>query len=123
MVKHHFLISFPQAILSFLGNILFFPLWWYSLGFIMFARWVFNFWQGEQKSLGFYVWLKNLFVPMYGQRDFSGRLISFFMRLVQIFFRGIILIFWLLVGLALMLFWLALPLLLIIATAFQLTAI
>lgn len=120
MAKSHFLTSVPQAVLSFLGNILFFPLWWYSLGFIMFASRIIAFWRDEQKSLGFLVWLKNIFVPMYGQHDFAGRIISFFIRLIQIIFRGLILCFWIAIGLALMVVWIALPLLLIAATAFQL---
>ena len=123
MEKTRFLIFIPQALLRFFLNILFFPLWWYSSGFAMFVRKIIYFWRSEQKTLGFYVWLKNLFVPMYGQNDFSGRAISFFIRLVQIIFRGLILLFWVLAGLALMLFWLALPLLLIMAIAFQLIAI
>lgn len=120
MTKSHFLISAPQAILRFLGNILFFPLWWYSFGFIRFAQRIISFWRGEQRSLGFNVWLKNLFVPMYGQHDFAGRLISFFIRLIQIIVRGLALLFWLFIGLALMFAWLALPLALIVAIAFQL---
>lgn len=123
MAKPHFLISAPQAVLSFLGNILFFPLWWYSLGFIMFAGRIIAFWRGEQKSLGFLVWLKNIFVPMYGQHDFAGRIISFFIRLIQIIFRGLVLCFWIAIGLALMAAWLALPLALIAATAFQLLSV
>lgn len=123
MTKPHFLISIPQALLRFLGNILFFPLWWYSLGFLMFANRVINFWREEQKSLGVYVWLKNLFIPMYGQHDFAGRIISFFVRLIQIIIRGVVLLFWVIIGLGLMLIWLALPLLLIAAIAFQLVAI
>ncbi len=119
MHKSNFLIFAPKVIISFLGNILFFPIWWYSLGFIMFTKRIISFWREEQKSLGFFIWLKNIFVPMYRQYDFVGRIISFFMRLVQIIFRGLVLCFWLIIGILLMFVWLALPLLLIIATVFQ----
>jgi hypothetical protein len=44
---------------------------------------------------------------------------SFFVRLVQIIFRGLAMLFWILIGLVLMLLWLALPMAIIIATAYQ----
>ncbi len=120
MTKPHFLLSSAQVLSRFLGSIIFFPIWWYSLGFIRFVSRIVSFWSNEQRSLGFSVWLKNIFVPMYGQNDFAGRTISFFIRLIQIIVRGTALLFWILVGLVLMLVWLALPLGIILATAFQL---
>ena len=56
---------------------------------------------------------------MYGQRDWSGRLISFFIRLVQIIFRGLVLIVWIFLLLALIIIWLIGPLLLVLALAWQ----
>ena len=35
------------------------------------------------------VWIKNIFVPMFGQNDWQSRLISIFMRSVQIVGRSI----------------------------------
>jgi hypothetical protein len=56
---------------------------------------------------------------MYGQRDIAGRLISFIVRLVQIIFRGLALLVWLIIGLLALFIWLAFPLALFIASAFQ----
>jgi hypothetical protein len=120
MRKSNFLTLVIQLLMRFIGGVIFFPVWWYSFGFIRFAAKMINFWQEEQRALGFSVWLKNIFVPMYGQRDFSGRLISFFIRLFQIIFRGLALIFWALICLILLLLWLSLPFLLLIAIAYQL---
>lgn len=120
MLKNNFFILIAKVSLKFIGGIIFFPLWWYSLGFIRFARKLINFWQEEQKVIGFSVWLRNIFVPMYGQRDLSGRLISFFIRLFQVLFRGLALLFWALLCFALLIIWLLLPLLLLIALAYQL---
>ena len=39
-----------------------------------------DFLDSKEKSLALFVWVKNLFVSMYGQRDFWGALISFVMR-------------------------------------------
>jgi len=35
------------------------------------------------------VWTKNIFVPMFGMHDWQSRIISFFMRVVQIIGRSI----------------------------------
>ena len=80
---------------------------------------VWNFLRNQEQSLGFFIWLKNIFTPMYGQRDWSGRLISFFIRLVQIIFRGLVLIVWIFLLLALIIIWLIGPLLLVLALAWQ----
>jgi hypothetical protein len=86
-----------------LRDIVFFPIWWYSIGLIKACKKLAIFVAEKEKSLGLLVWIKNIFVPMYGQRDFQGKLISFFIRLVQIFFRSLILLVW--VVLALIGFW------------------
>ncbi len=121
MLKSNFILSGFQILGRFAGNILFFPLWWYSVGFVRFTSRVLGFWRGEQRVLGLSVWIKNIFIPMYGQTDIVGRLISFFMRLVQIIFRSLAMLFWVVLGVALILFWLALPLFIIFAIAFQLS--
>lgn len=120
MFKSNFFISGFQVLGRFAGNILFFPLWWYSVGFVRFASRVLAFWREEQRALGVAVWIKNLFVPMYGQYDFAGRLISFFVRLVQIVLRSLALLFWVIIGLALVAAWLVLPLAIVLAIVFQL---
>lgn len=120
MLKSNFLTLLIQVFLRFIGGIIFFPFWWYSLGFFHFAARVFRFLQEEQRALGLSVWLKNIFVPMYGQNDFSGRLISFFIRLFQVIFRGLALLLWIVLALLVLLAWLSLPLLLLAAIIYQL---
>ncbi|MDD2681014.1 MAG: hypothetical protein PHE20_02810 [Patescibacteria group bacterium] len=119
MLKSHFLVLSSKILIQFIWNIIFFPIWWYSLGFLRFVSRIISFWRSEQRALGLFVWTRNLFVPMYGQHDFAGRLMSFFVRLVQILFRGLAMLFWVIVGLVLILSWLALPLAIVIATAYQ----
>jgi len=120
MFKSHFLISSLQVVAHFAWSIIYFPLWWYSVGFLRFVSKIISFWKGEERSLGFTVWVRNWFVPMYGQADFAGRLISFFIRTVQIIVRGLVMLLWIIIGLALMSAWLALPVAIILATAYQL---
>jgi hypothetical protein len=56
------------------------------------------------------LWLANLFTPMFGQRDWQGRIISFVMRLVQLMGRTIGFCVWVVASFALLVVWvLALP--------------
>lgn len=97
-----------------------FPLWWYSRGLIKIVLRMKNFLSDKEKSLSFFVWLKNIFRPMYGQNDIAGFLISFLVRSFQIVFRGIILSFWFLVAIGVVLAWLALPVFVIYQLIMQL---
>jgi len=109
MTKNNFYIYAPKIALKFIWEIIYFPLWWYTVGFLRLLRAVNNFLHDRQTTLGIGVWLKNIFTPMYGQRDFISRLISFIVRLFQIIFRGLALFFWLILCLAVIGFWLLLP--------------
>ncbi len=70
-----------------IGSVLHFPIWWYTEGFVEAARWSWRGLNYRWRSAGLTVWLQNLFVPMYGQYDWSGRAISLFMRIVVLIFR------------------------------------
>lgn len=88
-----------------------FPLWWYTQGLARFARFVWRTLADYQATLGIVVWVKNIFVPMYGSYDIVGRIISFFMRLAMIVLRGIALIVLLVVAVFVLVLYLALPIL------------
>jgi hypothetical protein len=62
------------------GSIIRFPLWWYTEGLIEAARWCARGLRYRWESAGIAVWVKNFFVPMYGQYDLAGRLVSVVMR-------------------------------------------
>lgn len=93
-----------------LKAILYFPLWWYSTGLLNVIRGCGKIINDFQQTLGFMIWVKNLFVPMFGQRDFAGRIISFFLRLVQIILRGIIVLIFSILNLIFIIIWMLLPL-------------
>jgi len=121
MESHNFLTYSVQIISQILGEILYFPVWWYSAGLLRLSRALWRLLKAWSASLGFWVWLKNIFVPMYGQRDFASRIISFVMRFFQIIIRGLALLFLSLILLVVLVFWLTLPILLILALAYQLS--
>jgi len=92
-----------------LGEIFYFPLWWYGRGLYNAGIFLFNFLSGKQKKLALFIWVKNLFKPMYGQTDWQGKVISFLMRLVQIVYRSFVLFLWAIISLLAFLIWIALP--------------
>jgi len=98
---------FLEAVL----DIIYFPVWWYTKGALHAWRWCFDLLKRGNNNLAPGLWLANLFVPMFGQFDWQGRIVSFLMRLVQIFARAIALAVWLGLCLVLFLCWLVLPIL------------
>ena len=90
------------------------PLWWYHDGLPR----VFHYWgyllRRGNTVLGVSLWVKNIFRPMFGQRDWQGKIISFFMRIVQIIARSFVLVLWFLLITAALLLWIAGPFLLIV---------
>lgn len=73
---------------------LFWPLWWYSTGLYETSSWLLESIRGSVKFFGVDVWVKNWFVPMYGDASIAGSLISFGVRSAVILFRGIGVMLW-----------------------------
>ena len=106
-----YLLIFQRLGLEFLFHIIKLPVWWYSAGLwhaITVAREAIGLGNGY---LAPGLWLKNIFVPMFGQSDWQGRIMSFFMRLVNVVIRGFLLLFWFIIVAVIFLVWLLLPVL------------
>jgi len=104
---------FTLILVDELKTFLYFPVWWYSKGFLRALRGTINAVFDFEKTLGFMIWTKNLFNPMYGQRDIAGKIISFFLRLVQIIARGIVLLIIIIIAIGFIILWLLLPIIII----------
>ena len=104
-----FLLVFQKLILDLVLDIIYFPVWWYTGGLKFIIQKCWEIFLSGNARLAPGLWLKNIFVPMFGQWDWEGRIISFFMRLVQIIGRSIALLFWMIFVLAIFWFWLILP--------------
>jgi hypothetical protein len=105
------IIILQRLLVEFILDIIYFPIWWYTKGAAHAWRWCFGLLRNGNSNLAPGLWLANLFVPMYGQFDLQGRIVSFIMRLVQIFARTVALVVWLSLCLVLFFCWLALPIL------------
>jgi len=97
------------AIRDLLLSVLYFPVWWYSVGLkiklVLFAQRV----SALSRDLGLRILLVNFFKPMYGDRSITGRSISFGVRLVQLVVFLLIMIVMTGVFTALLIGYLALP--------------
>ncbi|KKQ56525.1 MAG: hypothetical protein US74_C0014G0002 [Parcubacteria group bacterium GW2011_GWA2_38_13] len=81
-------------IVDVIGDILYWPIWWYSRGLKKLVLYIYHEIVYFESRIGLKMWLSNLFKPMYGQRDWQGRLISFFMRFVVLIYKTIRFILW-----------------------------
>ena len=103
------LLVLQRMLLEFFFDLLYFPLWWYTGGAKRVALFCYRLIQAGNAQFAPFLWLKNIFVPMYGQRDIQGILMSVFVRFWNVIFRSIFLLLWLVVVLFLYLIYLALP--------------
>ncbi len=114
-----FFATLKSVLLATIADFLYTPIWWYTRGLWKQVRGVWGSFVVRQEQLAIDVWLKNLFVPMYGQYDFTGRLISFFVRFVQIIGRIVIMAIWGIILFAWLFVWILLPAVLMYFVVFE----
>ncbi len=115
MVKENIAVkSFKFVLKDIVLDILYWPVWWYTAGTVKMFKKMLMFIDQGNSELGVTIWVKNIFVPMFGQYDWQSRIISFFVRLFNVIFRAIVLLFWVIIGLIIFLFWVLLPIFLVI---------
>ncbi|HLD31659.1 MAG TPA: hypothetical protein VJB37_02070 [Patescibacteria group bacterium] len=107
------ILVLQRMLLELVVDLLYFPFWWYSGGVKMIMITSGHLWQDGNLQLSPGLWLKNIFVPMFGQTDWQGRLMSIFMRLVNVIIRSFGLLIWTAIVALLPLFWLAFPIFLV----------
>jgi len=110
MSNNIFWVSLRFVFVDVVGDIIYFPIWWYTKGLLQSFTWAVGVVTYSEKVLGLGVWVKNWFRPMYRQTDLTGRLISFFMRTVNILAKSVAMIFVIAFAVLVFLWWLILPL-------------
>lgn len=71
------------------GSLLWFPAWWYTTGMLRVITAARRALAYRREAYGFRVWIRHFFVPMYGQNDLTGKLVSIFMRSIVLIGRAI----------------------------------
>lgn len=106
-----------------LGSVLHFPVWWYSTGLIRAFTFMRRAIVGYARSIALSVWVKNIFTPMFGRYDWQSRLISVFMRVVNIVGRSFVLVIFTLLAIALFVAYIAVPALVVALLFFHLVGV
>ncbi|MBI2633665.1 MAG: hypothetical protein HYW78_04795 [Parcubacteria group bacterium] len=96
-----------KSIFSFVVDILYFPLWWYSAGLMRLLKNIGGRIQELWRTMSLRIFLRYLFVPMFGDYSRSGRVISFFTRLAMILANFVILLINIIFLIGLVALWLA----------------
>ena len=94
-------------------EIVYFPIWWYSAGLILALKFFGKSLTTGANRLALKILLKYWFKPMYGQRDWQGKIISFIMRTVHLFWNLVLMLVWLIVMMVIFLIYIILPFLVI----------
>lgn len=92
-----------------IGELLYFPVWWYSRGMVLTATTLVNRWYGLLNRLAIPILFRTMGRPMYGDYTRSGRVISFFFRLFLLGTRLVVFVGWTLILLVAMVAWIAGP--------------
>lgn len=85
------------------------PVWWYTGGLMRVARSLLESFREVERRESLTVWAKHLFVPMYGMNDWQSRAVSFFVRVVMLFWKLFVVLVWSSILLVLLLAWFAIP--------------
>lgn len=95
-------------------DILYFPIWWYTVGLQKRARGFISGLRFMNHYFAFKILITHFFQPMFGQYDWRGRIISFLMRLIQLIIYSVIFLLGFIILLLVLILWTALPVVAII---------
>ncbi|MBU1349143.1 hypothetical protein KJ781_03695 [Patescibacteria group bacterium] len=109
-------------IVDLFGSVAWFPVWWYTKGLERVFVWVRRSLQYRAASYAFRIWIKNMLVPMYGQYDWTGRLVSVFMRIIVLIGRSVAFVAEALVYGIGIIAWIAAPIIFALLAAWNITS-
>ena len=72
---------------DFVGSLFWFPIWWYTTGIKRVVTGSLRTLVFRWREYGLQIWLRNFFVPMYGQYDLTGRFVSILVRFAVLIAR------------------------------------
>ena len=107
----------------FVTRILGLPIWWYGHGLTSFIKRLSEAVTLLAQGLSLRVWMKNLFVPMYGDTSMAGRAISFGVRLMMVVVRGLGVVVYTLLVFCLFVIYLCVPPVVIISFFYHLPSL
>ena len=109
------------VLIDMIGTVFMMPVWWYTTGLKRMGGFYIRSLSDEAEKLALGIWIRHMFVPMYGDYTIAGRAISFFMRVVVLIIRAIIFVLWMSILSVMFLLWLLLPAVAVAGLMFQLS--
>ena len=103
------ILILQRLALDFLLDLVYFPVWWYSAGAKKALLFCFHRLQDANAYLAPGLWFKNVFVPMFGQYDWQGRIVSFIVRLANVIMRSFGMLLWLTILVIVFFAWIVFP--------------
>ncbi len=100
-------------------NIIYFPVWWYTIGLMKVVRLVVREARSLAQTFNLKILFQSLLIPMFGQYDLAGRIISFFVRIVYTSGLFVISIVYTVLLCCMLLIWLTLPLFIVYNALFH----
>lgn len=92
-----------------IGEVLYFPVWWYSRGLAGTGRSLLSQWYGLANRMSIPILARTMGRPMYGDYTRSGRVISFFFRLLLLVSRLVVFGVWTVMLIVAMIGWILGP--------------
>jgi len=92
-----------------IGEVLYFPVWWYSRGL---KKTAFFCWHKINRGwhiLAISIFIKNFFKPMYGQKGWEVYILSTATHFFQLLYRFFLIFLWALFWVFVLLVWILLP--------------
>jgi hypothetical protein len=109
MTDNLFFSSLKFVFKDLIWDIIYFPIWWYSLGLKKVVLFCFKEIVETSHRLAIGILFSHLLKPMYGQYDLAGRIISFVFRILQFLWHLLFVFIWIILIFAVLIFWIALP--------------
>lgn len=75
-------------------DVIYFPVWWYTKGLKKAGVFFMDEVADWANRLSLKILFKNMLKPMYGDYSRSGRIISFFMRIIVFGFKLVLMVIW-----------------------------
>ena len=117
MSNNIFIQTIKTLFVDLVGEILYFPFWWYTRGLKKRVHYVCDSIKRLASNLSLRVMITHLFSPMFAQTDRAGRAISFVMRLIILISRIVVFLIIAVLYIGLLIFWILLPPLIIVQVA------
>lgn len=109
MVDNFVLKTIKVTVIDIAMEVVYFPVWWYSRGLLKTLKFCGRNIARTWSSLALGIFLKSMFKPMYGDYTWSGRIISFFMRILILIAKMVQFILWSALTIAGLISWVGLP--------------